>query len=76
MDFDFIFSILIKVAAFGCIAIILFFMFKKVEEKVPDPFKEVISWLRLFVILFFCMWAIYFIADTAGIGTSGDMRIQ
>lgn len=76
MNFELIFDMLFKLAAFGCIAVILFFMFKKVEEKTPEPFKEVVSWLRLFVILIFCVMAIYFIADMAGIGTSGNMQLS
>lgn len=73
MDFNLIFSILIKIAAIGCIFVILFFLFKKVEEKVPEPLKEIVTWLRLFVLICLGFYAIFFIASLAGLNTGAPL---
>ncbi len=65
MDFHFIFSILFQLLALGCIFAILFWMFNLVESKVPEPFKQVVGWVKIFVMLLCGMMAIYFIADMA-----------
>ncbi len=70
MDFHLIFSILFQLLALGCIFAILFWMFALVESKVPEPFKQVVSWVKIFVLLLCGVMAIYFIADLAGIGTN------
>lgn len=77
MDFHLIFNILFKLLAFGCIFAILFWMFNLVEARVPEPFKQVVGWLKVFVLLLCGVMAILFIADTAGIGTNtGSLSIK
>ncbi len=71
MNFELIFSILLQIAALGCIFLILFWIFNLVEAKVPEPFKQVVGWLRLFVLICLGIYAIFFIADLAGINTGG-----
>lgn len=68
MDLSLIFSILFKVLGLGCIFAILFWMFNLVESKVPDPFKQIVGWLKIFVLLCLGIYAIYFIADLTGLG--------
>lgn len=75
MDLDLIFSILFKLLGFGAILFILFLMFNLVESKVPEPLKQIIGYLRIFVLLLLGVYAIYFIADLAGIGTSGHILV-
>lgn len=72
MDLNLIFSILLKILALGCIFAILFWIFNLVEAKVPEPFKQIVGWLRIFVLICLGMYAILFIANLAGLG---DMRI-
>ncbi len=67
MDFHLIFSILFQILALGCIFAILFWMFNLVESKVPEPFKQIVGWLKIFVLLALGVYAIYFIADLAGL---------
>ena len=73
MDLDLIFSILFKLLGLGAIFFILFWMFNLVETKIPEPFKQIVGYLKIFVLLVLGVYAIYFIADLAGIGTSGHM---
>lgn len=73
MDLHLIFSILFRILGLGCIFAILFWMFNIVESKIPDPFKQIVGWLKIFVLLFCGVLAIYFIADMAGIGTGGPI---
>lgn len=73
MDFHLIFTILFQLLALGCIFAILFWMFKLVEERVPEPFKQVVGWLKVFVLLVCGVMAILFIADMAGIGNVGHI---
>ncbi len=68
MDLNLIFDILFKLLALGCIFAILFWMFNLVESKVPEPFKQVVGWVRIFVLLLCGAMAILFIADAAGLG--------
>ncbi len=69
MDLDLIFSILFKLLALGAIFFILFRMFNLVESKIPEPFKQIVGYLKIFVLLLLGVYAIYFIADLAGLNT-------
>lgn len=71
MDFHLIFSILFKILGLGCIFGILFWMFNMVEAKIPEPFKQVVGWVKIFVLLLCGVMAIYLIADIAGITQIG-----
>lgn len=76
MDIAFIVSVLFKIFALGCVFGILFWMFTLVEGKVPEPFKQVVSWLKVFVLLLCGVFAIYFICDLAGIGIGHPLRVE
>jgi hypothetical protein len=69
MDIGLIISILFKILALGCVFAILFWMFNLVEGKVPEPFKQIVGWLKVFVMLVCGVIAIAFILQFAGIGT-------
>lgn len=71
MDIAFIIHILFVVLAFGCILAILLWMFNLVEGKVPEPMKQMVGWLKVFVLLVCGVIAICFIAQLAGLDTSG-----
>lgn len=73
MDLNLIFSILFKILALGCIFAILWWMFNLVETKVPEPFKQIVGWLKVFVLLCLGVYAIYFIAGLAGLNTGAPL---
>lgn len=76
MDLNLILSILFKLFAFGCIFAILWWMFGLVETRVPEPFKQVVGWLRIFVLLLCGVMAIFFIADAAGLGNTHTLSLK
>jgi hypothetical protein len=69
MDIGLIIGILFKILALGCVFAILFWMFNLVESKVPEPFKQIVGWLKVFVLLVCGVIAIAFILQVAGIGS-------
>ena len=63
MDIAKIVHILFQIFGLGCIFAIIFFMCKIIEEKIPEPFKQLMVWVRVFILLLCCAFAIYFIID-------------
>lgn len=66
--FDTVIHFILILAAIGAIVMLLLFACRKVAEIAPDPFKIILKYLEVVIIVLCCVWAIYAIADLAGLG--------
>jgi hypothetical protein len=75
MDFHFVLRLLIELFGLGCIFAIIFWMCNLVESKVPEPFKQAVGWLKVFIMLLCGVILIYIIADATGIGSAEHISL-